>query len=84
MKSESTLPHGGIDARKYAALAMALGMSRAALSSAINGDLEDARRILDLTASYRIASALGCTESDLAIVWDEHLSPEEVNRIKGY
>lgn len=31
-----------------------------------------------------VCLALGCSESDLAIVWYEHLSPEEVNRIKGF
>ncbi len=63
---------------------MALGMSRGALDAAISGELEYARKILDLTATFRIFDALGCTESDLAIEWDQHLSPAEINRIKAF
>jgi hypothetical protein len=62
-------------------------MARGALHSAILGEEENMERvkhILDITATATIAKALGCSESDLAIIWDEHLSPEEINRIKGW
>jgi len=78
------MPRGGIDTRKYAALALALGMARGALYSALDGDTKRLREILDLTATMNIAKALGCDEIDLAIDWDQHLSHEESERIKGY
>ena len=62
-------------------------MARGALNAVISGqeeDMERVRHILDITATVAVAKALGCSESDLAINWDEHLSPEEVNRITGW
>ncbi len=50
----------------------------------IEGDTGEAKRILDLTATQAIAQALGCSESELSIIWDEHLTNGEVNRIKGF
>jgi len=82
---ESGLPVGGVTLRKYAALCLALGMARGALSGAIEeDDVQRAIRILDLTALAKIAEALECTEADLACIWDEHLSREEINRIEGW
>jgi len=75
---------GGVDSRKYAATSLALGLARAALMEALAGNLDNARHIIDITANARIAEALGCTEADLAIIWDEHLTPSEVNRLKGF
>ena len=81
MTEEQELPRGGVTAKKYAALALALGMARGALLAAIEGDIEEARTILDLTAIAQIARALECDESDLGIDWNQYLSPEESNRI---
>lgn len=83
MAEPSQIPKGGIDSRKYAALALALALTLGALSSALAGDMDGAQNILDITATSRIAEVLGCTEHDLAIIWDEHLTPSEVDRIKG-
>lgn len=80
----SSLPVGGVTASKYAAICLALGMARGALHSVIEGDTGEAKRILDLTATQAIAQALGCSESELSIIWDEHLTNGEVNRIKGF
>ncbi len=82
---DESLPRGGITPRKYAAMCLALGIARGGLDGAIReGDIEGARDILDITATATIAKALGCNELDLAIDWNEHLSPEEINRIKGF
>jgi hypothetical protein len=84
MAETSQLPTGGVDSRKYAAISLALGLVRGALLDALAGNLDDVSRIMDLTSTPRIAEALDCKESDLAIIWDEHLTPSEVNRIKGW
>jgi hypothetical protein len=86
------MPCGGVDLRKYAALALALGLVRGQLFEALalaeeldNAErLRDIKRILDITALSRVAEALGCSENDLAIDWDEHLTPSELGRIKGF
>jgi hypothetical protein len=80
----SDLPRGGVTVKKYAAICFALGMARGALIDALMGEMEGVKQTLDLTATARVAKALGCEESDLTIVWDEHLSAEELNRIKGF
>jgi hypothetical protein len=87
--SDESRPRGGVNARKYAAMCLALGMARGALHAAIyepdNDESKDEiKRILNLTATAKIAEALGCGEADLAISWDEHLSPQEKNRIVGF
>jgi hypothetical protein len=45
MAQEAELPRGGIDLRKYAAISLALGLARGALTDAIAGDLEATRHI---------------------------------------
>lgn len=84
MAELSQVPRGGVDSRKYAAISLALGLVRGALMEALAGNLDNAQHIVGITANAKIAEALGCTEADLAIIWDEHLTPSEVNRIKGY
>ena len=85
MSKDIGLPRGGIDFRKYAAISLALALARGALINASTGtDREDMLHILDLTATSKIAEALDCTESDLAINWHEYLTPSEVDRIKGW
>ena len=81
---DDSLPQGGVTPKKYAAICLALGMARGALYDAIlGGDVESAKKALDLTATASVAEALGLQESDLTVIWDEVLSPEEVNRING-
>jgi hypothetical protein len=84
MAESSQFPRGGVNSRKYAAISLALGLARGALIDALAGNLDNARHILDVTANSKIAEALGCSEADLAVVWDEHLTPSEANRIKGF
>jgi hypothetical protein len=84
MSEETRLPRGDVDLRKYAAISLALGLARGALFDAMRGQIDHAQKIFDITAIARIAEALGCPESDLAIDWNEHLTPDEKNRIKGW
>lgn len=84
VSEQSQLPRGGVDLRKYAAVTLALALTRGALFDALDGNLEGVQRILDLTATSTIAQALGCTESDLAIIWYEYLTPTELERIQGF
>jgi hypothetical protein len=60
---------------------VALGAARGALSNVTGDDAEMARRVLDLTATASVAQALGMREPDLAIIWEDHLSEEELRRI---
>jgi len=78
------IPRGGVDFRKYAATALALALVRGALFNALAGDVDNAQQILDTTATSRIAEVLGYTESDLTLDWHEHLTPSEVDRLKGF
>jgi hypothetical protein len=82
MANDESLPHGGITLRKYAAIFFALGRARGALYSIQKENLDEVKYILDATATAHIARALGCFESDLAIIPDEHLSYDEMTRIK--
>lgn len=82
--SQEAIPLGGVSAKKYAAICLALGMARGGLYSALQGDFDEVKRIRDLTSTAAIAAALGCTEGDLAIDWDEHLSYSEKSRIEGF
>ena len=84
--SDESLPQGGLTPRKYSAICLALGMARGALHAAINGENneEELKLILNITATANIAQALGYSESELAIIWNEHLSAQEINRIKGF
>lgn len=85
MSDELKMPLGGVDARKYAATALALGMVRGVLFDALHGnlDIQGMRHILDVTASARIAAALNCSENELAIDWNDHLTQDEISRIKN-
>jgi phosphoribosylformimino-5-aminoimidazole carboxamide ribonucleotide (ProFAR) isomerase len=83
MEDDQSLPHGGITPRKYAAMCLALGVARGALYSIEKENVEEVRHILDVTATAHIARALDWRESDLTIIWDEHLSYEEIIKIKG-
>jgi hypothetical protein len=76
-------PRGGITLRKYAAMTLALARARGALFSALDGDLEGAKEIFDETATLKLARALGCSEVELAIDWNDHLSPAEIKLIDG-
>jgi hypothetical protein len=84
MAEPPPIPREGVDLRKCAALVLALGLARGALSEALAGNFDDAQRIMDVTTTSRIAAALGWTESELAIDWSEHLTPGEADRIKGW
>jgi len=59
-------------------------MARGALYSAMEGDTKGIKDIVDLTSLAALADALEATESELAIIWDEHLSHSELERIKGF
>src|SRR5258708_39884722 len=72
---------GAAEGRKSAALALGLGMARGAIVVALEGNEVRARRLFDLTATAKIAQALGLTEADLASDWTQHLTPQEVRRI---
>jgi len=82
--ADETLPRGGVTLRKYAAVCLALAIARGALHAALMGDMEGLQEILDITGTAKVAEALGFQEGDLTIIWDEHLSPKELNRIQGW
>jgi len=67
------------DVKKYALMVWALGVSRAVLYSVLEGncEIEEVKRILDVTSLRALAARVGCDESDLAVDWTQHLSPEE-------
>ena len=71
--------------REFAALAYALALTRGQLSSAESGELEknELAQILEGTSAANIAAALGLKESDLAIDWNQHLSREQMEKIRG-
>jgi hypothetical protein len=76
----SGFPDGGIDARKYAAIMVALGRARGMLYDAM--DVEGVREALYRTSLAAIAKALGLKESDLAIDPDDYLTYEERERLR--
>ena len=78
-----TSPMGGVDERKYATISLALGLARGALFSAIHGELEGAQGIMDSTATGKLAQALGYSEGQLAVDWNDYLTKDEINRITG-
>ncbi len=78
------LPNGGVDNRKYAAIFLALGLVRGALYAALFGQMDRTKEILDLTSTEKIAKALGYSEDDLAIDWNDHLTRSEINQIEGF
>jgi hypothetical protein len=80
----SGFPDGGIDARKYAAIIVALGRARGMLHDALHDtmDVEGVRETLYRTSLAAIAKALGLKESDLAIDWEDYLTHEELELLK--
>jgi type IV secretory pathway TrbF-like protein len=72
--------------KQYAALAYALGVARATLSTVIDRDFtaEEVQRVYDATAAVHIAKSIGLSEDALDVYWDEYLSDAEKHRIKGY
>jgi len=59
-------------------------MARGVLYGVLHGDLDGVKDICDLTSLAAIARALGPNEGELAIHWDDHLSPAEASRIQGF
>jgi hypothetical protein len=71
--------------REFAAVAYALGVARGALHSALQGsaNARELKQILDGTSAASIASAIGQSESDLTVDWNDHLSEDEKRAITG-
>jgi hypothetical protein len=46
--------------------------------------MEGAKDALDITSTSAVVKVLGCSERDLAVDWADHLSPSEINLIKGW
>ena len=67
------------DVKKYALIMWALGVARATLYSVLEGKCEDeeVKRVLDVTSLRGLAARVGCEEWELAVDWNQHLSPEE-------
>ena len=67
--------------REYAAMALALGNARGALTSALNGDLQpsELRTALAATSLANIAAVLQTSEDDLAVDWSGLLTSEEIH-----
>jgi hypothetical protein len=84
MNAELDHPAGRINFKQHAALVFALGRARAALYAALEGETHDLRRVIHTTSLAAIASAIGCCESELAIVWDDYLSTEGMDRLRGW
>ena len=72
--------------RKYAALALALGMTRGTIHSVLNSDAkhEELTHMLDLTDVSTIADKLGFKEGEMALDWNDYLTGEEIAHIKGF
>jgi hypothetical protein len=68
-----------IDARKYAVIVWALGLTRGILYSISQGEfeIEQVKKILDVSSLSALAARVGCDESELAIDWSEYLSSRE-------
>ena len=81
------LPAGGVDERKYSILYLALGIARGALYDDAEESEEERserrRRALDLTATMSLADLFGYEEAELAVDWHEHLTEDEVTRVKS-
>ena len=78
-------PKADLEKKKQAALAYALGWTRSVLGDVLDGDFsrDQVRRILDATATSRIAESIGLTEADFDTDWDR-LTDAEKHRIQGY
>ena len=82
---DESRPRGGVTPKKYAAVCLALAVARGALHGALVGaNVEEIKDFLEITSTASVAWALGCSEADLSVAWDEFLSPQEINRIKGW
>jgi hypothetical protein len=84
MTARTEFPGEEVDLRKYAAISLALGLARGALIDALAGNFETTQRIVNLTSLAAIAETLNCTENDLAVSWDEHLTLSELDQLKGF
>jgi hypothetical protein len=75
---------GGIDARRYAAVCLALGWVRGTLSNVLRGvaDSEEVKQALRCSSTMAIAQALGLEESALSIDWGDYLTSEEQERLR--
>ena len=71
--------------REYAALAVALAITRGQLSAFLMGeaDKEEVSRVLRGTSTANIALAIGARETDLAVDWNDFLNENEISRIEG-
>lgn len=71
--------------REFAALAFALGKARGELYSCKNGDsdLESIESMLRATSLQNIAKALGICESEIAVDWNEFLTKQELDTLRG-
>ncbi|MBP8962185.1 MAG: hypothetical protein KBG39_04515 [Opitutaceae bacterium] len=78
--SKDTVP-----AEHYAAMCVAVGWLRGAISGALDGDMgkEQMRRVLDATATAEIAKALDKKEGDLFVDWNLYLTEAQKHRIGG-
>jgi hypothetical protein len=65
--------------KKYAALCYALGLTRGMLFDVLNGEADPARlrQVYDSSATNNVARAIGMTEADLTLDWNDHLTEPE-------
>lgn len=70
--SADSLP---IEAKKYALLSRALGLTRGVLYGVLTGDftIQEVQEVLEVTSLKSLAEKNGYEEEDLAIDWEEYL-----------
>ena len=70
----------------HAATARSLGKCRGLLYSLLNEEknIEEIKRILEITSSQHIAQSLGKSENETSIEWQDVLSKEEQNLLDGH
>jgi hypothetical protein len=83
MPDDVIRPQGGVDERKYAALARACALLRGVLTDMVAGgaDPAECERILANTSLANIASACGYSEAELAIRPSDFLDRSELEGI---
>lgn len=71
--------------RQFAALTYALALARGLLTLVEMGEYEksEVSRVLRGTSAANIAAALGLTEAEVAMDWEDYLSSEEMDTIRG-
>ena len=69
-----------ITERKYAFLALALSLSRGAIYAALDGDVDRAKEVIDLTSWIELERTAG---EKLAFHPTEHLSRKEIDKASG-